>query len=238
MKKKLYIRITCIMFILGIMIAVQYNTVQHPKERDTRDIWAIREELVEEKERHSALLEEIRSLNEVIEKYEANQLQSPKTILQETVDDLKKQAGLTNIIGPGLVVRVEPATESVALGIPIEEISPDLLNQLINDIFMYNGVHIEIDGNRIVQTSAIRAINGQTTVNSRGLHKPPFNIYVGTSTFNHAQKLYNYLLASSLNDSFYLENCKLVIDEPIKRLSISAYNGKLMNNYLIEDKGD
>ena len=151
---------------------------------------------------------------------------------------MKKQAGLTNIIGPGLIVRVEPANELVVLGMPIEEVSPDLLNQLINDIFMYNGVHIEIDGNRIVQTSAIREINGQTTVNSRGLQKPPFNIYIGTSTFNHAQKLYNYLLASSLNDSFYIENCRLVIEQPIKRLSINAYDGKLINHYLIEDEGD
>lgn len=239
MKKRMYIRITLVLFILGFMIAVQYNTVQNPAERDTRDIWAIREELAEEKQRHSALLGEIRSFNEVVQKYEVNESESPEIILKETVDTLRMQAGLTDILGPGLTIRVKPSEELVALGFPIEEVSPDLLNQLINDIFMNNGVNIGIDGNRIVQTTAIRDINGRTTVNSMPLSKPPFDIHVGTSTFEHAQKLYNYLLASTFNDSFYLDNFKLMIEEPTDRLNIKAFDGELKNDYLIEEvKGD
>lgn len=227
------------MFILGIMIAVQYNTVQKPTERDTRDIWAIREELADEKERHSALLAEIQSLNEVIKKYETDDVQSPELILTETVDNLRMQAGLTNIVGPGLVLRVEPAEELVKMGYEIEEISPDLLIQLANDIFMNNGTHIVIDGNRIIQITAIRDINGQTTVNRKPLTKPPLEIQVGTSTFEHAKKLYNYLLASSFNDSFYLENLKLVVEEPTNRLNITSYDGELTNDYLTEEvKGE
>lgn len=42
-------RITIVLFIIGIMMAVLYNTVQQPVERDTRDVWEIREELSQEK---------------------------------------------------------------------------------------------------------------------------------------------------------------------------------------------
>ena len=31
------------------MVAVQYNTVKKPEVRDTRDVWAIRQELAAEK---------------------------------------------------------------------------------------------------------------------------------------------------------------------------------------------
>ena len=47
MKKTVYIRFTIILLIVGFMLAVQYNTVQNPETRDTRDIWAIRQELIQ-----------------------------------------------------------------------------------------------------------------------------------------------------------------------------------------------
>ena len=49
MKKTVYIRFTLILLVVGFMLAVQYNTVQNPETRDTRDIWAIRQELAKEK---------------------------------------------------------------------------------------------------------------------------------------------------------------------------------------------
>ncbi len=49
MNRKVVTRITIVSFIVGIMIAVQYNTVKEPSERDTRDTWELRQELSEEK---------------------------------------------------------------------------------------------------------------------------------------------------------------------------------------------
>ena len=39
-----------VLLIVGFMIAIQYNTMKSPEERDTRDIWAIRHELSTEKQ--------------------------------------------------------------------------------------------------------------------------------------------------------------------------------------------
>ena len=65
MKKK-YVNITIVSFIIGFMLFVQYNTVQDPTIRDTKDIWEIRNDLLEEQKRHSNLLTSIKDVNEKI----------------------------------------------------------------------------------------------------------------------------------------------------------------------------
>ena len=49
-------KFTVVLLMVGFMVAVQYNTVKKPEERDTRDIWAIRKNLAAEKKLHSELL--------------------------------------------------------------------------------------------------------------------------------------------------------------------------------------
>ena len=66
MKRKAITRLTIISFIVGLMIAIQYNTVKKPDSRDTRDIWEIRQELSEEKKKHSQLLSEIEKLKKLV----------------------------------------------------------------------------------------------------------------------------------------------------------------------------
>lgn len=235
----MYTRITIVLFIIGLMIAVQYNTMQKPAERDTRDIWAIREELAQEKQRHSTLLAEIRSLQEVVGRYEQSEKVNQQAALTETFNRLKLQAGLTEVKGPGVILQVEPAAELIAMGYEIKEISPDLLTQLLNELFKNDATSVSIDGNRVVQTTAIRDINGRTTVNSLPLSSSSFVIYVGTSDFKAAQKMYNSLQASTFIDSFYLDNYKLGIGEPIEHLQIPAFDQPLTNDYLAEvKKGD
>lgn len=236
LKRNMYTRITIVLFIIGLMMAVQYNTIRNPAERDTRDIWAIREELSEEKKRHSALLAEIRSLNDIVNRYEQSEETNRQDVLSETVESLKQQAGLTDITGPGVTFRVDPALELVAMGYEIEEISSDLLIQLTNALFKYGATNVAIDGNRIVHTTAIRDINGETTVNSVPLSSPPFEIYVGTNSYKDARKMYNSVQASLFIDSFYLDNFSLIIEEPTDKLTIPAFENSLTNDYLTEAK--
>lgn len=232
----MYTRITIVLFIIGLMMAIQYNTIRKPAERDTRDIWAIREELSEEKKRHSTLLAEIRSLNAVVDRYEQSEETNMQVVLSETVEKLKLQAGLTEITGPGVILRINPAPELVAMGYEIEEVSPDLLIQLTNALFKYGATNVAIDGHRIVLKSAIRDINGKTTVNSVPLSSPPFEIYVGTNSHKDAQKMYNSIQASTFIDSFYLDNFNLIIEEPIDELTIPAFENSLTNDFLKEVK--
>lgn len=234
MKKGVYVRFTFILLIVGFMLAVQYNTVQKPETRDTRDIWEIRQELSSEKQLHSELLSNIRSVNRTITKYENLQSESPAQALNETLESLKKRAGLTEVKGPGLVLKIEPSLEGQVLGQSITGISPDLLVRLINEVNRFNGQYIDVDGKRIIYSSPIRDINGQTTVNSLNVRTPPFKIRIGTDSLEDAEMLYNHLQSSMIADDFFIDNLSLTIEKPIPNLTIPAFNQTIKNNYLKE----
>ena len=234
MKKTVYIRFTLILLVVGFMLAVQYNTVQNPETRDTRDIWAIRQELAKEKLLHSELLSEVRILEETTGKYENMISDSPKAALNDTVEQLKKEIGLTEFVGPGLTITVEPAMESIAIGQTIDEISPDLLIRLINEINRFKAQAIDVDGKRIIYSSAIRDVNGNTTVNNLEVKRAPFTINVGVTTVEEAKKMYNQLEASPIGDEFFIDNLRLAIGDPVNDVIVSAFDQSVSNEFLLE----
>lgn len=234
MTKKMYRNITIVSFIIGFMLAVQYNTVQNPTERDTRGIWEIRQELSEEKKRHSELLSSINTLSNTVNKYEDAEFNNPELLLQETVNDLKKQAGLLPISGPGVTLSIEASQELIQFGYELKSISPDLLIRLTNDLYRNNAQAIEIDGKRLTYNSAIRDINGKTTINSEPIKKVNFEIKVILQTYEQAQKLTNYLLASSFQDAFFIDNLILTVHDAEQNLRINSTVELQLNKYLRE----
>lgn len=237
MEKNVVLRITAISFLVGLMIAVQYNTVKKPESRDTRDIWEIRQELAEEKKLHSELLNEIASLKKMKAEYEEASREEQGKMLEATVESLRERAGLSKVTGPGIHLNIQPAEELILSGYKIEPISPDLLIRLINEIYRYHGLYIEIDGQRVVHTTAIREINGKTTVNSVPISNSNVDIYVITKTFEQAEKLYSYLYASPFQDDFYIDNLKLTIEPAKKEITIDAYDGEFTATYLLKSEG-
>ncbi|MEO4053614.1 DUF881 domain-containing protein [Solibacillus sp. CAU 1738] len=240
MTKRKYLHITLISFVIGLMLAVQYNTVKNPADvRDTRDIWEIRQELSEEKKRHSELLTSIRGLNDVVNKYEDAEFNNPEILLRDTVDDLQRQAGLLPVEGPGLTLTIKPSQELMLYGYQVEAVPPELLFRLVNDIFRHSGQYIEIDGQRLLHTTAIRDINGRTTINSVPISNSNVEVKIIMPSIELAKKLYNHLLASSFMDEFYLDNLELNINEVENRINIAESNTTLTNTYLVEkNKGD
>ena len=96
----------------------------------------------------------------------------------------------------------------------LQGISPDLLTRFVNELNRFKGHSLEIDGKRFTTQSSIRDINGMTSVNGVNISTPPFKIKIITQTFADSEKLYNSLLASSIQDDFYLDNLILEVGEP------------------------
>lgn len=232
-------KFTLVLLLIGFMIAVQYNSLENPEKRDTRDIWAIRQELAEEKKMHVELLSEVRELDRTISSYRSLEETCAGQALKETVDKLREKAGTTDIVGPGIVIEVRPSAESVAYGIPITSISSDLLTRFVNDVNRFKGIDMEIDGKRYNILSSIRVINGYTSVNGLNVSTPPFTIKIISQTVTDSEKLYNYLLASSIHDDFYLDNLVLDIHPPEEDIMIRGWPEQFENLYLNElSKGD
>lgn len=234
MKKMIHWRFTLILLLVGFMTAVQFNSLKSPEKRDTRDIWAIRQDLATEKQFHSELLSEIRELDKTIITYKSLNDENTGMALTQTVDKLYRQAGVTDMEGPGVVIKVKPSAESVAFGFPITGISPDLLTRFVNELNRFNGLIFEIDGKRYTILSSIRDINGMTTVNGLNVTTPPFAIKIITPTIMESEKLYNYLLASSIHDDFYLDDLIIEVGKPEKALEIRGYSERFKNHFLKE----
>ena len=234
MTKKMYRNITIISFIIGFMLAVQYNTVQNPTERTTVDIWEIRQQLFAEQEQHSELLTAISELTETVNKYEDAEFDNPEVLLQQTVDQLKERAGILPVEGPGLTLSVGPSPELVGLGYEIKPVSPELLIRLINDLNRYNARAIEVDGKRLSYNSAIRDINGKTTINSEPIQNMDIEINIITLTYEQAEKMKNHLLASTFQDEFYIDNLVLTIHEAEQKIQIDSIAPVQRIKYLSE----
>jgi uncharacterized protein YlxW (UPF0749 family) len=215
------------------MIAIQYQTMQKPEERDTRDIWQLREALLIEKELQSNLLSEMRSIEEKLAAYESTQKQSKEQALRDTLQELKMEAGMTEINAPGIILKIEPILEEIQLGAPISsEISPDLLKRLLNELNMYEAKYVAIDGQRIINTTVIRDINNETKIDGHSLTSLPIEVKVAVENTVTAEKLYNRMKASKASEEFFIDNLKLTVSEPVSEIKIPAYSNPIRVRYL------
>lgn len=219
---------TLVAAIVGFMIAIQFQTVKKPVERDTRDIWQLREDLLKEKELQSNLLKEIRSNEDKLSAYDSKRKQSKEQVLRETLDELKTEAGLTEIKGPGIILTIEPVYEEIKLGEPVtSSVSPDLLKRLLNELNMYEAKQISIDGQRVINTTVIRDINKETKIDGYTIRDLPIEVKVVTDNMSTAEKLYNRMQVSKSAEEFFIDNLRLKVSEPKPDITVPSYGNTI-----------
>lgn len=125
---------TLLTTIFGLMLAIQFQTIKEPIVRDTRDMWELRDDLKEEQQLQVKLLSEIRKYDEIIETYKLEENENPEAALKETLNVLKEEAGLTEVEGPGVIITIDRLFSEDILGMELDNISPDLLKRLINEL--------------------------------------------------------------------------------------------------------
>jgi uncharacterized protein YlxW (UPF0749 family) len=201
------------------MIAVQFQTIKQPIVRDTRDMWELREDLTRAQELHSNLLQEIYKYEQTLTEYESVRTDSKENILRDTLEELKAEAGLTEVKGGGIVLKVDRAFN--VIGVPTENISAYLLRRFINELNSYEAQDISIAGHRIINTTVIREIQGVTKIDSYPINSLPFEIKI---IAKDPEKLYNRINASKAIDEFYVENFNLTVSEPKSEIVIPAYS--------------
>lgn len=218
--------------IIGLMVAIQFQTVREPEVRDTRDTWQLREDLMKEKEIQSKFLLEIRSNEEKIAKYETERQQSKEEILRETLDELKKEAGLTEMAGPGLILSIAPAFNMIIDGDRAPALSPDLLKRLLNELNMYGAKHVSVDEERVINTTVIRDINSETKINGHSLSTFPIEIKVIAESMPAAEKLFNRMKVSEVAEDFFIDNLEVKVNKPVNSLTVPAYQDSIRIRYM------
>ncbi|MEH7093172.1 DUF881 domain-containing protein [Neobacillus vireti] len=232
-KRTINISFTLVATLVGFMIAIQFQTVKKPVERDTRDIWQLREALLKEKALQSNLLSEIRSNDEKLSAYESKRKQSKEQALNDTLHELKGEAGLTEITGPGISLMIEPVMEDVRLGAPVKDsVSPELLKRLLNELNMYEAKYVAIDGQRIINTTVIRDINGETKIDGHTIKGLPIEINIGVDDMNTAENLSNRMKVSKARDEFFTESLRLEVSASKPDITIPAYDNSIRVKYM------
>lgn len=226
-KYKKNINFTLITIVIGFMVAIQFRTVKEPVVRDTRDTWQLREDVMKENELQIKLIREVRSHEEKITKYETELKQGKEQILRETLEELKAEAGLKEVQGYGVILTIEPVYEELLIGKAIYSVSPDLLKRLINELNMYEAMHISIDGQRIINTTVIRDINGETKVDGHSLNKLPIEIKVIADDSKAADKLFKRMQISKSADEFFIDNLRVKVQKPVEMITIPAYENSI-----------
>jgi uncharacterized protein YlxW (UPF0749 family) len=224
---------TLIAVLIGFMIAIQFQTVKKPVERDTRDIWQLREALLKEKELQSNLLSEIRSIEEKLAAYESKRKQSKEQALKDTLEELKIEAGLSEISVPGITIKIETVMEEIKPGAPVTSVvSPELLKRLLNELNMYEAKYVAIDGRRIINTTVIRDINRETKIDGYTIRTMPIKVVVGVDDNITAEKLYNRMKVSKSTEEFFIENLRLTISKPNSNVTVPAFDNTIRIRYM------
>lgn len=240
MTKHAKFNLTAITFIIGFMIAIQFQTVQEPVVRDTRNMWELRQDVTQEMELQSKLIEEIRINENRIQNYESEIAGSKEQALRETLHALKKEAGLVESEGPGIIITIEPIEENLILGERIDSVSPIILKRLLNELNMYGAKHISVDGERIINTTVIRDINGETRIGSHSLATFPFDIMIITENKETADKMYKRMQVSPSIEDFFIDNLRVKISKPEDSIIIPAFVDPIpiRNMEPVLDKGE
>ncbi|WLR52253.1 DUF881 domain-containing protein [Bacillus tianshenii] len=217
-----------ISIVLGLMLAIQFQSTQEPDTRDTRDMWELRQDLKEEQELQSEILKEIYNIDQLMRKYEENEVWAQESALAEQKEELKKKIGLTEVSGRGVVITIEPLFSESIYGQAYKTPSPQLLTRLINELNMYQAKAIAIADQRVISTTPIRDVNGKTYVNLKPIPPLPLKIKV---LAKDAEKLHNHMLVSQSADDFAIENLKLS-SEVVPKVTLPEYDGTLRIQYM------
>ncbi|HEX7063866.1 MAG TPA: DUF881 domain-containing protein [Bacillales bacterium] len=232
-KKVMLAAVACI---VGFMLVLQFQTTNQSQEetRDTRDVWQLRKDLSHAKKRTSKLNNERREVEELLAKYQSNADQQKVKTMRNVLSELKKEAGLTQVSGQGIVIHVEPLVSGSLIGEPYHPITAQLLRRLINELDAYGAREIAIAGQRVIATTPIRNVNGEIYVNDRSIPDVPFKIEV---LAENARKLHNEMVVSDSRREFAEAKLKLT-SEPVRHLVLPAYDQPILVQYMKPAKGE
>ncbi|MFC4404665.1 DUF881 domain-containing protein [Gracilibacillus xinjiangensis] len=218
---KLSISLIC--FIIGFMIAILFQTNQSAELRDTRDLWEIRTDLQQEQQIQQTLYTEIAANEELLQEYQEQPERQQIKSLNESIEILKEQAGLTEIRGEGVVITLQPLFQEYENYQEYPELTAELLQFLINQLNDYGANDIAVEQERLVNITPIRNVNGRVYVNNSPIGSLPIEINILTAD---PERLINHIEVSESIDYLALENIDIKT-EKVTEIVLPKYDGAI-----------
>lgn len=226
--------LAAIAFILGFTVTLSFRSLTHPKPKETADVRQLRESLSQQKMRTEKLNAERSQIEQLLARYEHNPDQQKVKAMKNALQQLKKEAGLTEVSGQGIIIRVEPLISGSLVGQKYHPVTADLLRELINELNSFGAKQISIAGERVIATTPIRNVNGEVYVNDRQIPDVPFTIKV---LADHVQQFHEEVMVSNSRRDFAEARLNL-ISRSVKHLTLPAYNQPIIVKHMKPTRGD
>lgn len=235
MKKKqvaMTLGIMCIMLTSGICIQVRtMNNASTTASGNLSDN-ELRDNVLKWKEKYDNVSAELKKAEKNLEKIRqrATQNDTTATAKQEELKKNNTLLGLTNVVGPGIVIEIADGDNPIlAIDNPSDLlVHNDDLMSLVNELKNAGAEAIEINGQRIVNNSAITCEGNIIKVNGEKIGSPFTIKAIGSQAL---------LYGSITRSGSYLDimknrgvNVKSVSQKG--KIHISKYSGTISYNYL------
>ncbi|ABO49220.1 protein of unknown function DUF881 [Desulforamulus reducens MI-1] len=176
MNKTLYISITLVSVVLGLMVAFQFRTAGRVDSGVPIDrVQLLTTELKQLDKEYATLVNESKDLEQKLAQAEKGRPQASQAV-QEELEKIRQLAGLTKLQGPGVEVNLSPLTKGENLFTVRDE---DLL-RVINELRAAGAEALAINGQRIVATSEIRLAGSFIDVNLTRISAPYSVLAIGS----------------------------------------------------------
>ncbi|HSU79146.1 MAG TPA: DUF881 domain-containing protein [Candidatus Angelobacter sp.] len=220
--------LTIVAVFFGFMLVLQFQTIKHPKVKDTRDISQLQSDLAKAQNQHIKLNAELTQSEQLLNKYQSSQKENLVNTMKETLQQQKEQAGLTSKEGTGDLIVIKPL---VGGNDPFSNdgiITADLMRSLINVLNEYGAIDIAVGGERIINITPIRMVHNDLLINDQKMPEVPYSVHVLTPD---PDKLKTLLDVSPVLDDFARAGLTLSVSIK-KQVSLPAYQSPIKFSYV------
>ncbi len=224
--------LTLVALLFGFMVILQFQTVKHPKQQDSKDLKQLQTDLAKAQQKHIKLNYQLSQSQQLLNKYQTSQKSSQLQTMKDALAQQKVQAGLTKKSGQGDLIIVKPL---IGGNDPFSEgtVSATLIRELLNVLNEYGATDVAVGGERIVNITPIRMVHTDLLINDQKMPGLPFSIQVLSQD---PANFKDQLDRSSVLDDFARKG--LTLDVQIKdNLTLPAYLSSITFNNLKPAKG-
>lgn len=223
-KNKIHLSLTAVTFFFGLLLAIQYTNVQNPVVVDTRNINQLREELKKQEELQANLLNEIQKNEKQLVSFDTSVSDEYENVLQENIENLRKEIGLTEVSSKGLMITISPMNFGDLSNGFTPYLSVELMSRFLNELKSLGAQEISVGNERMIATSAVREVNGRMMLNHTPISAFPIQVKV---IAKDPQRMKSGLDISYIQDDFALENLEMKISNVNQTITIPAYSKSL-----------
>ena len=240
-KKQIAITLGIMCFILTVAICIQLKTIENTTTTISQSLKenGLRDEVLRWKERYDNVYEELnQSLKELEEvRKQATQNDTKSSAKQEEIKNNNMLLGLSEVKGEGLQIVIADnntgtlKNESEALDLSSQVVHYDDLIEVINALNNAGAEAISINGQRIIQTTAITCEGNVIKINGQKVSSPFTIKAIGSQglLYGSLTMIGGYL--------YILDEAGVIVETTqMDNLTVEKYSGVINYKYVKNDK--